>query len=45
MARKKALAAMKKKKKVFPKSSRFKNYFSSFVLVIAYFNCSNIENF
>ena len=44
MARKKALAAMKKKK-VFPKSSRFKNYFSSFVLVIAYFNCSNIENF
>lgn len=35
MAGKKALAAMKKK--VFPKSSRFKNYFSSFVLVMAYF--------
>lgn len=35
MAGKKALAAMEKT--VFPKSSRFKNYFSSFVLVMAYF--------
>lgn len=35
MAGKKALAAMEKK--VLPKSSRFKNYFSSFVLVMAYF--------